>query len=118
MKWYKVLTQKIDNKEIEEGEIEWFRKYNRTLIDLFIGASGGALDLDFELLNQNKYRLQIVREILVSISAVFRSIEMNLSKEMFGKIGGYDFGIYANWENPIPCGRIAREIDQLLILIK
>lgn len=110
----KSLSDKISANQIESDHYEWFVNYNENLKNLFMGANDGSLDLEFDVLNQNEYRLSLIQEILSSISSVLSAIDINLDLGNFDKIGDYEFGNYANWEHSINSQVIAKKIDEIL----
>jgi len=113
----KLLSEKIEKQEIDKNHIEWFKVYNSQLKNLFIGVSDGALDLEFDLLNENEYRLMIVKDILISIFSLLNSIDINLSKDQFDTIDSFSFGNYANWDSPINTKTLAGKIAEILDFI-
>lgn len=113
----KAITKKIDLDEIDIDHQDWFKIYNDKLEDLFMGASDGALDLDFDLLNENTYRLSIVRNILITLYSHLDSMDAKLHREQFSKIGTYSFGSYANWNEPLHTKDLALKVKELLDFI-
>lgn len=113
----KLLSEKIDRQEIDKDHIEWFRAYNEQLKNLFMGASDGALVLKLDLLNENEYRLSVIRSILHSIFALLNAVDTDISREQFAKIGKFPFGHYANWESPINTKTLAKKIEELIQFI-
>ena len=113
----KLLSEKIEKQEVDKNHIEWFKTYNTELKDLFMGASDGALDLEFDLLKENEYRLTVVKDILTSIFSLLNSIDTNLNKDQFDAIGDYSFGNYANYDSSINTKTLAKEIAKILDFI-
>jgi len=113
----KLLTNKIENKAIESEHIEWFKIYNSNLQGLFLGASDGALDLELDILNENEYRINVMKDLLNSTYAIFNSIDVDFKAEQFDGIDDYEFGNYANWSNPINTKILSEKILEILAFI-
>ena len=113
----KALSEKIEKFEIESDHIEWFKDYNVELQNLFMGVSDGALDFEFDKLNQNIYRISLIKSILMTLFSIFNSIDVNISKKQFDKIDDFFFGNYANWEEPINSKNLAEKINELISFI-
>lgn len=113
----KLLSEKITVGQIDSKHVEWFQTYNDELKNLFMGASDGALDFEFDVLNEDDYRLSVIKDLLVSIFSFLNSIDVDLSANQFDEIGGYSFGNYSNWNQPTNTKLIAKKVLKILDLI-
>ncbi len=115
---WKEIDHKIHEKKIPTSHLEWFTNYNQELANLFIGANGGALDLEFDALKTDPYRFDLVKDILISISDFLHSENRFLRKDDFGNIGEYSFGVYSIWDDKMSSRKIAEEILEIIEWIK
>ncbi len=110
----KVLNEKIKRNEIEVGHLNWITSYVDDLQKLFYGASDGALDLEFDRLEENPYCFSLVKAALISMYALLNAVDMELSKHQFDLLAGLEFGIYANWDEPLQSKELAQKIGDVL----
>ena len=90
------LENKLRNNLIDKEHRRWFEEYNQNLVNLFMGANDGALDLEFDRLEARDYCMTLIRNILYSTSIFLKSININLDPSSFRAIGVYRIGSYAN----------------------